>query len=47
MSVKWGIIGCGNVAEYKGAPALYQIEGSERTLPQELQKRVLRGQGEQ
>lgn len=27
--VRWGIIGCGDVAEKKGGPALYQAEGSE------------------
>ncbi len=26
--VRWGIIGCGDVAEHKGAPALYNVEGS-------------------
>jgi len=29
MTVKWGIIGCGSVAEYKGGPALYDAENSE------------------
>ncbi len=29
MTVKWGIIGCGNVAEYKSGPALYNVPGSE------------------
>lgn len=29
MRIKWGIIGCGDVAEYKGGPALYQIKNSE------------------
>jgi len=29
MRVKWGIIGCGSVAENKGGPALYQAENSE------------------
>jgi len=29
MSIKWGIIGCGDVAEHKGGPALYNVEGSE------------------
>ena len=30
MSIlKWGIIGCGNVAEHKGGPPLYTVEGSE------------------
>lgn len=29
MVVKWGIIGCGDVAEHKGGPALYQVKGSE------------------
>lgn len=29
MSMKWGIIGCGDVAEHKGGPALYNAEGSE------------------
>jgi predicted dehydrogenase len=28
-TVRWGIIGCGDVAEKKGGPALYQAEGSE------------------
>jgi len=28
MSIKWGIIGCGDVAEHKGGPALYNVEGS-------------------
>jgi 1,5-anhydro-D-fructose reductase (1,5-anhydro-D-mannitol-forming) len=27
--LRWGIIGCGDVAEKKGGPALYQAEGSE------------------
>jgi len=29
MSIKWGIIGCGDVAEHKGGPALYNVESSE------------------
>lgn len=29
MSIKWGIIGCGDVAEHKGGPVLYNVEGSE------------------
>ncbi|OPX21484.1 MAG: hypothetical protein B1H02_07570 [Candidatus Latescibacteria bacterium 4484_107] len=29
MTLKWGIIGCGDVAERKGGPALYGVEGSE------------------
>ncbi len=29
MTVKWGIIGCGGVAEHKGGPALYKAEDSE------------------
>ena len=29
MSIKWGIIGCGDVAEHKGGPALYNVEDSE------------------
>ena len=29
MTVKWGIIGCGDVAEHKGGPALYNVPGSE------------------
>ncbi len=29
MNLRWGIIGCGNVAETKGGPALYGVEGSE------------------
>ena len=27
--LRWGIIGCGDVAEKKGGPALYLAEGSE------------------
>ncbi len=26
--VRWGIIGSGDVAEHKGGPALYNVEGS-------------------
>jgi 1,5-anhydro-D-fructose reductase (1,5-anhydro-D-mannitol-forming) len=29
MQLKWGIIGCGDVAEHKGGPALYKAAGSE------------------
>ena len=29
MTLRWGIIGCGSVAERKGGPALYGVEGSE------------------
>ena len=29
MILKWGIIGCGDVAERKGGPALHGVEGSE------------------
>ena len=29
MALKWGILGCGDVAEYKGGPPLYSTEGSE------------------
>ena len=29
MALKWGILGCGDVAEYKGGPPLYNVEGSE------------------
>lgn len=29
MPLRWGIIGCGNVAEFKGGPALYRAPGSE------------------
>ena len=29
MTLRWGIIGCGDVAEHKGGPALYGIEGSD------------------
>lgn len=29
MTLRWGIIGCGDVAERKGGPALYGVEGSE------------------
>jgi len=28
MVVKWGIIGCGDVAEHKGGPTLYQVKGN-------------------
>ncbi len=27
--LRWGILGCGDVAEYKGGPPLYTVEGSE------------------
>jgi predicted dehydrogenase len=27
-TVRWGIIGCGDVAENKGGPALYKADGS-------------------
>jgi predicted dehydrogenase len=27
--IRWGVIGCGNVAEYKSGPPLYQTPGSE------------------
>lgn len=27
--IRWGIVGCGNVAEYKSGPPLYQTPGSE------------------
>ncbi|MCY4403197.1 MAG: Gfo/Idh/MocA family oxidoreductase [Candidatus Poribacteria bacterium] len=27
--LRWGIIGCGNVAEHKGGPPLYTVDGSE------------------
>ena len=27
-SVRWGMIGCGDVAEVKSGPALYKAEGS-------------------
>ena len=29
MTLSWGIIGCGDVAEHKGGPALYRVGGSE------------------
>jgi 1,5-anhydro-D-fructose reductase (1,5-anhydro-D-mannitol-forming) len=29
VTVKWGIIGCGDVANRKGGPALYNVKGSE------------------
>jgi predicted dehydrogenase len=29
MTLRWGIIGCGDVAERKGGPALYGVPGSE------------------
>lgn len=28
-TLRWGIIGCGNVAEHKGGPPLYKVEDSE------------------
>jgi 1,5-anhydro-D-fructose reductase (1,5-anhydro-D-mannitol-forming) len=28
MALRWGILGCGDVAERKGGPPLYQVEGS-------------------
>ena len=28
-AIRWGILGCGDVAEKKGGPALYRAEGSE------------------
>ena len=27
--LRWGILGCGDVAEYKGGPPLYTVDGSE------------------
>lgn len=29
--LRWGILGCGNVAEYKGGPPLYTVDDSELT----------------
>jgi len=29
MAVRWGILGCGDVADHKGGPALYNVPGSE------------------
>jgi 1,5-anhydro-D-fructose reductase (1,5-anhydro-D-mannitol-forming) len=29
QTIRWGIIGCGDVAEHKGAPPLYRVPGSE------------------
>jgi predicted dehydrogenase len=29
MTIRWGIIGCGDVCEVKSGPALYKVEGSE------------------
>jgi len=29
MALQWGIIGCGNSADFKGGPALYNAAGSE------------------
>ena len=29
MILRWGIIGCGYVAERKGGPALYRAKGSD------------------
>jgi 1,5-anhydro-D-fructose reductase (1,5-anhydro-D-mannitol-forming) len=31
QTIRWGILGCGDVAEKKGGPALYQATGSELT----------------
>ncbi len=31
QTIRWGIIGCGDVAEKKSGPALYQVDGSELT----------------
>ena len=28
-TLRWGILGCGNVAEHKGGPPLYTVEDSE------------------
>ena len=28
-TLRWGILGCGNVAEYKGGPPLYSVDDSE------------------
>ncbi len=28
MALRWGILGCGDVAERKGGPPLYHVEGS-------------------
>ena len=28
-TLRWGILGCGDVAEYKGGPPLYSVEDSE------------------
>ena len=27
--LRWGILGCGNVAEHKGGPPLYSVDDSE------------------
>jgi 1,5-anhydro-D-fructose reductase (1,5-anhydro-D-mannitol-forming) len=32
MTIRWGIIGCGDVCEVKSAPALYKLAGSELTI---------------
>ena len=45
-TIRWGIIGCGDVAEYKSGPALYRTPGSElvavmRPTPQK--RKILRG----
>lgn len=32
MSIRWGIIGCGDVCEVKSGPALYKAAGSELTI---------------
>src|SRR5436190_22823649 len=32
MTVRWGIIGCGDVCEVKSGPALYKARGSELRL---------------
>ena len=28
-TLRWGILGCGDVAEYKGGPPLYAVDDSE------------------
>ena len=32
MTLRWAVVGCGSVAEHKGGPALYNVEGSELTV---------------
>ena len=41
--LRWGILGCGDVAEYKGGPPLYTVEGSELIAVMRRDQRKGRG----